>query len=308
MGFSKAKKNLQKYGFVKIDDFFSPSEILELRKAVESYDKIHGLNSGVCTHSTGLFNAFYKSENLKNLLHELLGSNAVFWGEATANKTETEGKTGIPEGHGVFHKDNTDRSDQNAPDWQSEFTIFRFGIYLDNYTDSSGGIGFRKYSHKRSRFRRLWNKRILVSIVHLLDILLGRSVYSRSKPGDLVIWYLTTDHAGNCKYLRLNKNRPSSKFTKPLIPDFLWSKTNNNQRITMFTTFGKKDHHLERHLKLLKRRNYMVEAWEKTKYSESQLKDKTYPFETINMPGIIQKEKDDNELEPIGEDWVAIPY
>ena len=76
----------------------------------------------------------------------------------------------------------------------------------------------------------------------------------------------------------------------------------------MFTTFGKKDHHLERHLKLLKRRNYMVEAWEKTKYSESQLKDKTYPFETINMPGIIQKEKDDNELEPIGEDWVAIPY
>ena len=302
------KKDLQKNGFVKISNFFTNDEIIEIKKSAATYNTKYGYNSGVCSLSTNLFDVFYKHSKLKTLLNEIIGKEVVFWGEATVNKTHSGGKTGIPEGYGVFHKDNTDRTDQDAPDWQTEFTIFRLGIYLDDYSNSSGGIGFRKYSHKKNKLKWLWNNRIFIRIVHLLDMVLKRSVYCRSKPGDLVIWYLTTDHAGNCKYLKFDKNIPSTKFTKSLLPKFLWSTTNTNERITLFTTFGKKDNHLDRHFELLLRRKYMIDAWKKTEYSSDQLKDKQYPFDIIDMPKRVRDLQDNGELNNVCEDWVKIPY
>ena len=39
-----------------------------------------------------------------------------------------------------FHKDNADRVDPNAPDWNGRYTVLRFGIYLQDHYRHTGGL------------------------------------------------------------------------------------------------------------------------------------------------------------------------
>lgn len=49
----------------------------------------------------------------------------------------------INSGSHNWHKDNTDRDDGNAPDWNGRYTVLRFGVYLQDHTQHSGGLNLR---------------------------------------------------------------------------------------------------------------------------------------------------------------------
>src|SRR4029453_129128 len=71
--------------------------------------------------------------------------------------------------HG-FHKDNADRNDPTAPDWQSRYTILRFGIYLQDHETYTGGLNLRVGSHEQASLQT------------------GRNVYGRNRPRSRAGW------------------------------------------------------------------------------------------------------------------------
>jgi hypothetical protein len=80
--------------------------------------------------------------------------------------------------HG-YHKDNADRNDGAAPDWQSRYTILRFGIYLQDHEKYTGGLNLRVGSHEQASLKT------------------GKNVYVRNRLGDLAVWSLRMTHSGN---------------------------------------------------------------------------------------------------------------
>lgn len=89
-----------------------------------------------------------------SLVGDLLGETPQYFGDSNVSIRST--------GRG-YHKDNADRYDPSAPDWQSSYPILRIGIYLQDHHRHSGGLNVRERSHlvpnvRAGRTRLPWHR------------------------------------------------------------------------------------------------------------------------------------------------------
>jgi hypothetical protein len=223
-------------GYAFIRAVFSKNEIEQLRKnAFASADHKGDLLSNPLLRSVVL------DDRVLSIVRKVLGGTPVYFtdgGCVMGNKS-----------HG-YHKDNADREDPNAPDWQSDYTIIRLGLYLQDHSRHSGGLNIRKKSHN-------------VTNTHE-----GENIYLRTRPGDLVLWNLRTSHSGNGRLLRLFPGIQLSPERADRLPQILFAPS-EGERAALFWAYGLEDHHLKRYISYLKTRTYMVENWRNSHYDYS---------------------------------------
>lgn len=184
-------------------------------------------------------------ERINKIAKTLLNDKPIYFGDSSVAVHSVDKRIS----HG-FHKDSPDKDDPNSPSFQGEYSVLRFGIYLQDHISKSQGLIIRSGSHKYANTTS--GKKVIVPI----------------EEGDVVVWYLTTTHSGNAKRIKYLKNfvladdgvSRLQHFLYYRIPSFLIM-PNPTDRISIFFTLGKKDHHLERYIQYLKGRDYAVNTW-----------------------------------------------
>lgn len=242
------KKSFEENGYLLIKNAFSAEEIKQLREnAYKQYeiDKKKKLDFQLPNLAT---KAKYSKGDLlsKELLHrvllddriltiarKILGSDdLIYFGDSSYQ---------IGTGLRGFHRDNIDRTDMAAPDWQGEYTIVRLGIYLQDHKNYSGGLKIKSGTHKNAD---------------------GKVVFVDNEIGDVAIWSLKTIHSGNAVRLKLFPNYSINTAGKEnFIPSFL-KKDQQQERISIFMTFALKSSHLDRYINeyILKRTDAIEHA------------------------------------------------
>lgn len=185
-----------------------------------------------------------------------------------------------------FHKDNTDRLDANAPDWDSRYTQLRFGIYCQDHSEHTGGLNLRVGSH---------------DIPNTTD---GENLYVKTKPGDLAVWSMRISHSGNGMLLK----DPSAPYPLPdeqdrFLPDEVAPA--DGDRIALFIHLGANDSHAKRYGDYLKTRKYMVDAWRKRPYEPGTLEEARAAGLTVrDMPSEVIGDP----TAGLNEQWQPFPY
>jgi hypothetical protein len=198
--------------------------------------------------------------------------------------------------HG-FHKDNADRKDPQAPDWQGRYTVLRFGIYLQDHTAHTGGLNLRDRSHNTVSLRT------------------GRNVYVRSAVGDVVVWSLRTTHSGNGSLLAFPRGfQPSPELAE--LPRRLRRRTGHyprwwreapadGDRIAVFAALGLDDAHHRRYTEYLKTRTYMCDIWRRSVYDQEV-------FDAAAKIGLtirdLRREIEGDPTVGKNPNWQPIPY
>lgn len=208
-----------------------------------------------------------------SVARKLLGTGEIFYGgdsSFTINGTQRG-----------FHKDNTDRTDKNGPDWtQGRYTQLRFGIYCQDHTKHTGGLNLREGSHEFIKLNK------------------GPNRYVKVKPGDLAVWSMRISHSGNGMLLRWPFKQLPLPNEQDGIPEWKVAKADGD-RIAIFAHLGANDAHAKRYGDYLKTRTYMVDAWRKRPYDAEALAEaeraglvvRDMPAEVMDDPnaGLLEK-------------------
>jgi hypothetical protein len=215
---------------------------------------------------------------LVQVARKLLNSNEIVYaGDSSFTINSTQ--------HG-WHKDNADRTDPKAPDWQSRYTILRFGIYLQDHYRHTGGLNLRDKSHNTTSLKE------------------GKNVYVRTRVGDLAVWSLRTSHSGNGTLLRFPPWKSPDPATKSKHKP--WQEApKDGDRLAVFAALGLNDAHHDRYVEYLKTREYIIRIWSKSPYDEATLaraRDagltvRDMPREVAGQPGLGQNVA-----------WKPLPY
>ncbi len=247
---SKIKQHIDEHGWVLVRNVLQLEEIKDLYENIER-SEIENIKGDLLSNEYLNLKTVLNSKIL-SVVNEILPSKPVYFGDSVASSVFTKGVIG-------FHKDNPDKEDPSKPDWQTPYTIVRVGIYLQNYSKNSGGLGFRDYSHKT------------------VDVTKGRPVFAESQPGDVLVWYHTTTHSG---YMSRPRLLPNLYLPLPLLsklcvkddeyapPKWLFRPHPAGKRAALFFSFGVRDNHLERYLKYLLMRQYAVGNWRHSFYGD----------------------------------------
>lgn len=259
-------------GYALIRNVFDREEIEVLRK--HAYQS--RLHKGDLL-SNPLLRRVILDDRVLDIAGKILGDTPVYFGDSNCVIGEKS--------HG-YHKDNADRTDIKAPDWQSKYTLIRFGLYLQDHSKHSGGLNVRAQSH------------------NFISAQKGKNVYLATSPGDLVVWNLRTSHSGNGHVLKVMRGLHLDPRIADRLPRFLFSST-DRERVALFFTFGLDDQHLKRYITYLKTRAYMVSTWRNSEYNDAV-------WHAITGKALIVKDvwKDIREEAELGmnEFYIPIPY
>src|SRR3984893_10303078 len=265
-------ESFRENGYALIRGAFDSHEIEELRKnAFASADHKGDLLSNP------LLRDFVLDERVLAIARKILGDTLVYFGDGNFLLGEKS--------HG-YHKDNADREDLNAPDWQSDYTIIRFGLYLQDHSRHSGGLNVRLKSHNIPNTQE------------------GKNIYLRTRVGDLVVWNLRTSHSGAGRLLRLFPSVYLDPSHADPLPRLLFAPL-QGERGALFLTYGVDDNHLRRYLAYVQTRKYMVERWKHSEYASGLI-------EAARAKNVIVRhiwsEIGANVGLGINDEYVAIPY
>ena len=262
-----------KDGYAVLPQVYTPQEIQEFREAAYASRDLGGdllanpRLRGVLTDG-----------RLVSVARRLLSTDDILYcgdSSVTINGTQRG-----------FHKDNTDRKDKNGPDWQSQYTQLRFGIYCQDHTRHTGGLNLRAGSHMYPDMKR------------------GTNTYVKVKPGDLAVWSMRITHSGNGMLLRWPFTEVPLPTEQDKYPAWKVAKRDGD-RIAVFAHLGADDSHGRRYGDYLKTRTYMVDAWRKRPYddearqaaADAGLVLRDMPAEVMNDPEAGQSET-----------WQPFPY
>jgi len=121
-------------GYQLIPKVYSPDEIRKLREAAMASRS----RGGDVLSNPGLRSSLTDGR-LVEIARTLLGSDEIVYaGDSSFTFNSNQ--------HG-YHKDNADRTDPKAPDWQGRYTILRFGVYLQDHYTHTKGLNLRERSH-----------------------------------------------------------------------------------------------------------------------------------------------------------------
>ncbi len=140
---------------------------------------------------------------------------------------------------GGWHKDNASRYNPDGEDWKSSYPIIRFGMYLQDHANHSGGTSVRHRSHMSPTRSH------------------GKPVYLDAAIGDVAVWHLRTTHRASCSLFR-GTTRPIgwSKLDRHL-PAFM-KQPAEADRYAIFITYGSAGPDLERYISYMATRDGFV--------------------------------------------------
>lgn len=262
-----------KNGYAILHHMYTPDEIQALREAAYATND----SGGDLLVRDGLREVITDGRLIR-VAQKLLDVEEIFYA-GDSSVTINSNQLG-------WHKDNTDRLDGNAPDWDSRYTQLRFGIYCQDHMTHTGGLNLRVGSHKRKNLTQ------------------GENLYVQTVPGDLAVWSMRITHSGNGMLLKdPNAPFPAPTEQKDIAPEEVAPP--DGDRIAVFAHLGAVDSHGQRYADYLKTRTYMVNHWRKHPYTddvrqaakEAGLVLRDMPAEVIDDPTAGLKEK-----------WEPFPY
>lgn len=227
------KKKFDEEGFLLIKNVFSKEEAAQLRK--DAYKEFENDEQKKLTYkhpnntikarfakgdllSKDLLRKYLLDDRILHIVKTVLGADPVYFGDSNYH---------FGTGFRGFHRDNVDRKDMTAPDWDGPYPVVRLAIYMQDHYNYSGGLKIRVGSH-----------------IHKS----GKPIFIDSEEGDVVIWNLRTIHSGNAVRFKFFKNLMINKATREgLIPAFM-KKDEQRERGALFMTFGLKSKHLDRYI------------------------------------------------------------
>lgn len=263
-----------KNGFAILPDAYTDDEVEQMRDEARQhrqFGKGGDLVSGPLRHAI-------TDGRMIAVARKLLDTDEILYGgdsSATIN-----GKIR------VWHKDNTDRLDHAAPDWDSRYTQLRFGVYLQDHTAHTGGLNLKRGSHD------------------ICDLSSGETLYVKNSPRDLVVWSMRMTHSGAGTLLK----DPAARFPEPnewntfaeeeIAPE-------HDERIAVFAHLGANDKHGRRYLDYLRTRTYMVNGWRANPFTPEALKELEAAGYTVrNMPAEVTGD----ERAGLFKEWAPYPY
>ena len=260
-------------GYAILSDVYTPDEIAALREEVYA--------------SRGFGGDLLANPKLRHVLtdgrmvavaRKLLGTDDLFYGgdsSFTINGTQKG-----------WHKDNADRVDPHAPDWDGRYTQLRFGIYCQDHSNHTGGLNLRIGSHEMRNTTE------------------GQNFYVKTKPGDLAVWSMRITHSGNGMLLK----DPAAPFPLPseqdqFSPDEIAEA--DGDRIAVFAHIGANDKHAWRYCDYTRTRTYLVNAWRMRPYDdEARQAAKDAGLHLRDMPAEVMDDPNAGR----NAVWQPIPY
>ena len=262
-------------GYQVLPGVYSPEEIQKFREGAQA-SRSHG---GDLLSNPHMKHALTDGR-MAEVAKQILGSDDVWYaGDSSFTINSNQ--------HG-YHKDNADRLDPKAPDWQSRYTILRFGIYLQDHKTHTGGLNLRHASHNSPSLTE------------------GEHLYIRNNPGDLAVWSLRTSHSGNGTLLKFPRWKSPEPPVKP--DEFPWyyrPAKPDGDRMAVFAAIGLNDAHHDRYVEYLKTRTYICRIWGKSHYDDATIAEaEANGLKVRNVP----KEIEGDDTVGQNEKWAAIPY
>ena len=229
------RDSLYNDGFLIIKNVFSPEEVEHVGKLAHKYCSLNnyaGSPNGDAMSLEGMAD-FLLDERFVNIAKDILGEEVIYFGDSSLH---------CKPNRRIYHKDA--RSDSWDPS-TTDYPIYRIGIFFQDHKSHSGGIKFRRGSHKRILLHPNFFRRLIsflpkvfsgkLKLKALFD--LGENVNIKSEIGDAVIWNLRTNHSGGAVILKDNPDRvqlPSKDEKVPLnkkLPE-------HDTRMAIFCAFG----------------------------------------------------------------------
>ena len=262
-------------GYQVLPGVYSPEEIQKFREGAQA-SRSHG---GDLLSNPHMKHALTDGR-MAEVAKQILGSDDVWYaGDSSFTINSNQ--------HG-YHKDNADRLDPKAPDWQGRYTILRFGIYLQDHYKHTGGLNLRHASHNSPSLTE------------------GKHLYIRNRPGDLAVWSLRTSHSGNGTLLKFPRWKSPEPPVKP--EEFPWyyrPAKPDGDRMAVFAAIGLNDAHHDRYVEYLKTRTYICRIWGKSHYDDATIAEaEANGLKVRNVP----KEIEGDDTVGQNEKWAAIPY
>jgi len=216
-------------GFVIARDLFSPPEVAGMR-----YQGMQLDDYNLDLLSVPALRAVLLDDRLLALVRSLIGSELMYFGDSSVS---------VGAAFPGFHKDNPDKFDPRAPDWQGRYPLVRFGIYTQSHKGRPDGLDLRRGSHE------------------VCSDTFGEHVYADTEPGDVVIWNLRTSHSGGAISVMGRPIDPGTFAARVLRKLPVLCDRQPEKRLALFGTFGAPGPHLERYMAYLKTRKYAVDQF-----------------------------------------------
>lgn len=270
-------KGFWRDGFTLIRGAYTPGEIHQMRRDALNHK---GEHKGDLL-SNPFLNRVQLDGKMTEIARRILDTDDLIYYGDTA--------IAIRPGGPGWHKDNADRADPNAPDWRSPYTQLRFGIYLQDHHDHSGGLNIRVGSHD------------------VCDFETGKVLQLRSRVGDIGVWSMRITHSAAATMLKWapGRNRYPDPFEVEKINPKRILPRPEQRRIAIFSAIGRDDEHAERYVEYLKTRGYAISQWRHTIYTDDQL-------EGMAKQGVkVRDVRTEIEGDPnVGKNknWAPIPY
>jgi hypothetical protein len=240
-------------GYLILKNMFSAQEFATMRENV--FASLKGREQGgeavVDALADPHLQRWVYDERFIQVAKKLLGGdNLAYFGDggyAVVGHGYTPGKD-----VGGWHRDNTDRSHLDAPDWKGRYSLVRFGLYLQDHSSSSGGLIVRRDSH--NRVLRGWK-------AHLHDRYLNTGI------GDAGVWSMRIQHAGLGRCIRGFPGLPLGPYLQKRLPEFMQAPFPPVERTGFWISYALDDQHLERHCEYLLNRSERLAMWSEARYS-----------------------------------------
>jgi hypothetical protein len=264
------KEQLDKYGWILIKNFFTKEEITSYRNSAEK-NKNHKGDLLSCKE----LNKVIYDTRILDILKECLDSETLYYFGDSSMSYNSEGNG--------YHKDSRDRKNKNSPEFKDlNYSLLRYGIYLQDHSKHSRGLSLRSKSHLMS------------------SVFKGKKINVETEVGDLVIWKLTTTHSGNAERISFLPKLVFNPYVTRLFPDFIKQKS-INPRIVFFVCFGLNDNYSKRYIDYLKNRKYAWERWKNSEYDQKVIDILKNKGVTVYKP--LQKELDDIDEKELNEKY-----
>lgn len=225
-------------GWTVVKNVYTPEEIEAFREACRQ----GGGGKGGDLLARPLLRSVLTDGALIGIAKKILNSDQIWYGGDSSFTINAPGRG--------WHKDNADRTDGNAPDWKSVYTQLRFGIYLQDHTEHTGGLNLRTGSH------------------NVLPLSEGENVYVKSGVGDVGVWSMRITHSGNGELLKDGSTTDPNDDAKGRVdPSKLAPR--DGDRMAIFAALGLDDEHAARYTEYLKTRKYMADVWRWGQYDDA---------------------------------------
>ena len=235
--------DFNRQGFLLIKKVFKPDEIIRIRellyRARERVEKKHQLDSASFKKPLYPkwmeFDELFSTPELRSVSYivldnrvisyakQLIGEDLVYFGDSEFN---------IGTKPGGWHKDNTHRANPNSDDWRGNYPIIRFGLYLQDHKQHSGGLKVIPKSHmyvSRHHADGTWGGRLHFGA--------GRGMMIDSEIGDLIVWNLRTSHSGFSVRVKFAPNLSLHPLVERIVPRVL-RVPEQKERIMINLVFG----------------------------------------------------------------------